>query len=108
MGKASTDSQENIRNEKIYFRKSAGDETVWFQPKAMAFRFTIHSAPLRTSFLFTIDYFYGIFQPNAQVAQNKNEKILKTFYSFRNKHLEQKGCLQFCRFSHQTCRYVQL
>ena len=39
------------------------------------------------SFLSTNDYFTGIFQPNAQVVQNKNWKFEINFYSFLNKHL---------------------
>jgi len=55
-------------------------------------------------FLFTIDYYYRIFQPNAMVAPDKKRKFQKIFYSLSGKKLRQKVCLQFCIFSHQTRR----
>jgi len=47
-------------------------------------------------------------RPKAMVVENKNRKIKKNFYSISHKDLRRKHCLQFCRFSHQKRRYVQL
>jgi hypothetical protein len=48
------------------------------------------------------------FRPKTMVAGSKNKKNENFFYSILHKHLQQKSRLQFCRFSHQTCRLLQL
>jgi hypothetical protein len=42
------------------------------------------------------------------VVENKNQKFKNFFYSISHKDLRQKSRLQFCRFSHQTRRLLQL
>jgi hypothetical protein len=48
------------------------------------------------------------FRPKTMVAGHKNQKNENFFYFMPHKHLRRKCRLQFCRFSHQTRRSLQL